>query len=184
VTSVLFLLFGIANQLLAAVALTVATTILIKSGRVKWAWVTAVPLAWDAAVTLSASWYKIFSSDPTIGFFAQRDKYQAALDAGKVIPPAKSLDDVAQIVTNSTVDGVLSILFAALIIVVLLDAARVWYQTLSGRREPVLAEAPAEESQLWAPSGLFPTAEDRAKQAGQRQTEPVGAARDRAGGDG
>ena len=161
----LFPLFGIANQLLAAVALTVATTILIKSGRVKWAWVTAVPLAWDAAVTLSASWYKIFSSDPLVGFFAQRDKYQQALDAGKVIPPAKSLDDVAQIVTNSTVDGVLSILFAALIIIVIADAARVWWQTLSGRREPVLAEAPAEESHLWAPSGLFPTSEDRARQA-------------------
>ena len=79
---------------------------------------------------------------PLIGFFAQRDKYQQALDAGKVIPPAKSLDDVAQIVTNSTVDGVLSILLAALIIVVILDAARIWWQTLSGRREPVLAEAP------------------------------------------
>jgi carbon starvation protein len=180
----LFPLFGIANQLLAAVALTVATTILIKSGRVKWAWVTAVPLAWDAAVTLTASWYKIFSGDPLVGFFAQRDKYQAALDAGKVIPPAKSLDDVGQIVTNSTVDGVLSILFASLIIVVLVDAARIWYQTLSGRREPVLAEAPAEESQLWAPSGLFPTAEDRARQAELRAAEPVGARRDRSGGSG
>ena len=120
----LFPLFGIANQLLAAVALTVATTILIKSGRLRWAWVTAVPLAWDVAVTLSASWYKIFSSDPLVGFFAQRDKYQQALDAGEVIPPAKSLDDVSQIVTNSTVDGVLSILFAALIIIVIADAAR------------------------------------------------------------
>src|SRR4029450_9643667 len=108
----LFPLFGIANQLLAAVALTVATTILIKSGRVKWAWVTGVPLAWDAAVTLSASWYKIFSSAPLTGFFAQRDTYQRPLDAGKVIPPAKSMEDVGQIVTNSTVDGLLSILFA------------------------------------------------------------------------
>jgi carbon starvation protein len=167
----LFPLFGIANQLLAAVALTVATTILIKSGRLRWAWVTAVPLAWDVAVTLTASWYKIFSSDPLIGFFAQRDKYQQALDAGKVIPPAKSLGDVSQIVTNSTVDGVLSILFAALIIVVIADAARVWWQTLSGRREPVLAEAPAEESHLWAPSGLFPTAEDRAR---KEERQPVG----------
>jgi carbon starvation protein len=175
----LFPLFGIANQLLAAVALTVATTILIKSGRARWAWVTAVPLAWDVAVTLTASWYKVFSSDPLIGFFAQRDKYQAALDAGKVIPPAKSLDDVSQIVTNSTVDGVLSILFAVLIIVVIVDAARVWYQTLSGRREPVLAEVPAEESNLWAPSGLFPTAEDRARQA-----ELVGTGGDRSGGSG
>jgi carbon starvation protein len=179
----LFPLFGIANQLLAAVALTVATTILIKSGRLRWAWVTAVPLAWDAAVTLSASWYKIFSSDPLIGFFAQRAKFQQALDAGKVIPPAKSLDDVGQIVTNSTVDGILSILFAALIVVVILDAARVWFQTLSGRREPVLAETPAEPSRLWAPSGLFPTAEDRARQAEMRRAEPVGAARGRDGGD-
>jgi carbon starvation protein len=180
----LFPLFGIANQLLAAVALTVATTILIKSGRLRWAWVTAVPLAWDAAVTLTASWYKIFSSDPLIGFFAQRAKFQEALDAGKVIPPAKSLEDVGQIVTNSTVDGILSILFAVLIIVVIADAARVWFLTLSGRREPVLAEAPAEPSHLWAPSGLFPTAEDRARQAEQRQAEPVGPARDRSGGDG
>jgi carbon starvation protein len=172
----LFPLFGIANQLLAAVALTVATTILIKSGRVRWAWVTAIPLAWDAAVTLSASWYKIFSSDPLIGFFAQRAKYQQALDAGEVIPPAKSLGDVSQIVTNSTVDGVLSILFAALIIVVIADAARIWWQTLSGRREPVLAETPAEESQLWAPSGLFPTAEDRAR---KEEQQPVGSGGDR-----
>jgi carbon starvation protein len=184
VRSVLFPLFGIANQLLAAVALTVATTILIKSGRLRWAWVTAIPLAWDAAVTLTASWHKIFSSDPLIGFFAQRAKFQEALDAGKVIPPAKSLEDVGQIVTNSTVDGILSILFAVLIIVVIADAARVWFQTLSGRREPVLAEVPAEPSHLWAPSGLFPTAEDRARQAEQRKAEPVGASRDGAGGEG
>jgi carbon starvation protein len=82
------------------------------------------------------------------------------------------------------VDGILSILFAVLIIVVIADAARVWFLTLSGRREPVLAEAPAEPSHLWAPSGLFPTAEDRARQAEQRQAEPVGTARDRSGGDG
>jgi carbon starvation protein len=184
----LFPLFGIANQLLAAVALTVATTILIKSGRLRWAWVTAVPLAWDVAVTLTASWYKIFSSDPLVGFFAQRAKFQEALDAGKVIPPAKSLEDVGQVVTNSTVDGVLSILFAVLIIVVIVDAARVWAQVLTGRREPVLAEAPAEPSRLWAPSGLFPTAEDRARQAERRQAErepqPVGTSRDHSGGDG
>jgi carbon starvation protein len=179
----LFPLFGIANQLLAAVALTVATTILIKSGRLRWAWVTAVPLAWDAAVTLTASWQKIFSSDPLIGFFAQRAKFQEALDAGKVIPPAKSLEDVGQIVTNSTVDGVLSILFAVLIVVVIADAARIWLQVLSGRRQPTLAEAPAEPSRLWAPSGLIPTAEDRARKD-ELEREPVGAGRDRDGGGG
>ena len=69
----LFPLFGIANQLLAAVALTLATTLLIKSGRLKWAWITAMPLAWDVAVTLTASYQKVFSDDPKLGFFAQRD---------------------------------------------------------------------------------------------------------------
>jgi carbon starvation protein len=71
--------------------------------------------------------------------------------------------------------------------VVIVDAARVWVQVLTGRREPVLAEAPAEPSRLWAPSGLFPTGEDRARQAEQRQAErepqPVGTSRDRPGGD-
>ena len=118
----LFPLFGIANQLLAAVALTVCTTLLIKSGRLKWAWVTAVPLAWDAAVTLTASYQKVFSDNPKLGFFAQRDKFQAALDSGEVLPPAKDADQMQAVVTNSTVDGVLAALFAALIIVVILDA--------------------------------------------------------------
>lgn len=90
----LFPLFGIANQLLAAIALTAATTLLITSGRLKWAWVTGIPLAWDVAVTLTASWQKVFSSDPRLEFFAQRDRYAA--------------DDMQAVITNSTVDGVLA----------------------------------------------------------------------------
>src|SRR3712207_3538580 len=117
----LFPLFGIANQLLAAVALTVATTLIIKAGKLKWAWVTGLPLAWDAAVTLTASYQKVFSSDPTIGFFAQRDRYKEALDQGEVLAPAQSLDDMRSVVTNSTVDGVLAALFAVLIVIVIAD---------------------------------------------------------------
>ncbi|MBH0247901.1 carbon starvation protein A, partial [Streptomyces cavourensis] len=79
------------------------------------------------AVTLTASWQKIFSSDVKVGFFAQRDKYQAGIDAGEVLAPAKSMDDMRTIVTNSTVDGVLCALFALLIVVVLVDAGRVCY---------------------------------------------------------
>ena len=144
----LFPLFGIANQLLAAVALTVGTTILIKMGKLRYAWVTALPLLWDASVTLTASWMKIFSSDPTLGFFAQRAAAQEALANGELYGTAQSADDVRQIITNSTVDGVLSILFALLIIIILVDATRVWFGIIRGGQRPDLSEAPWEESHL------------------------------------
>src|SRR5215207_5205786 len=149
----LFPLFGIANQLLAAVALTVGTTILIKMGKLRYAWVTALPLAWDAAVTLTASWQKIFSTDPAIGFFAQRAAAQQSIEAGKLNDTlkalkAESIQDAHQILVNTTVDGILSILFAAMIIIVILDAARVWFGIIRGTKEPELSEAPWQESRL------------------------------------
>jgi carbon starvation protein len=162
----LFPLFGIANQLLAAVALTVATTLIIKAGKLKWAWVTGVPLAWDAAVTLTASYQKVFSGDPTIGFFAQRDRYKDALDAGEVLPPAQNIDDMNAVVTNSTVDGILAALFATMIIVVILDASRIWFKAIRAREPLPSTEAPYEESKIFAPAGLFPTADERAVLAG------------------
>ena len=151
----LFPLFGIANQLLAAVALTVATTLIIKSGRVKWAWVTGVPLAFDLAVTLTASYQKVFSDDPKLGFFAQRDKFKDALDQGEVLAPAKSIDDMNAVVTNSTVDGVLAALFAVLIVIVVTDAARIWVKALRSREPLPSTETPFVESQLDVPSGLL-----------------------------
>jgi carbon starvation protein len=176
----LFPLFGIANQLLAAVALTVCTTLLIKAGKLKWAWVTGIPLAWDVAVTLTASWQKVFSSNPKLGFFAQRDKFQAALDNREVLPPATNLDDMRAVVTNSTVDGILAALFAVLIIVVILDAMRIWVRAIRARRPLPSTEAAYVESKLVAPAGLFPTAEERAVMAGAGSNgevrEPVGSA--------
>jgi carbon starvation protein len=157
----LFPLFGIANQLLAAIALTVATTILIKTGRAKYAWVTLVPLAWDAAVTLTASWQKVFSPLPSLGFFAQRDKYATALEQGQVLAPAKDLDDMQTVVVNSTVDGVLSVLFAALIIIVIVNAMVIWYRALTSAEPLPSTEVPAVPSQLVAPSGLIATAEEK-----------------------
>ncbi|GAA2664852.1 carbon starvation CstA family protein [Nonomuraea recticatena] len=161
----LFPLFGIANQLLAAVALTVATTLLIKSGRLKWAWVTAIPLVWDVAVTLTASYQKVFSSDPTLGFFAQRNRFQAALDQGQVLAPAKSVGAMRQIVVNSTVDGILAALFAILIIIVILDAIRVWVKAIRAKEPLPDTEAPFEESRLLAPAGLIATREERRQMA-------------------
>jgi carbon starvation protein len=162
----LFPLFGIANQLLAAVALTLATTLLIKSGRLKWAWITGVPLAWDAAVTLTASYQKVFSDEPKLGFFAQRDTFQEALDQGEVLPPAQDLDDMEAVVTNSTVDGILAALFAVLIIIVILDAARIWVKAIRAREPLPTTEVEYVPSRIVAPAGLFPTAEERALLAG------------------
>jgi carbon starvation protein len=144
----LFPLFGIANQLLAAVALTVGTTILIKMGKLRYAWVTALPLAWDAAVTLTASWQKIFSPDPLLGFFALRTAAIEAARNNELIGNAANQADVQQIIVNSTVDGILSILFATMIIIVILDAARVWFGIIRGTKEPEMSEAPWEESRL------------------------------------
>lgn len=172
----LFPLFGIANQLLAAVALAVCTTLLVKSGRLKWAWVTAVPLAWDAAVTLTASWQKIFSDDPKVGFFTQRDVYQTGIDNGEVIPPAKSMDDMHTVVTNSTVDGVLSALFAILIIVVIADAARVCYKAIRHPESVKLSETPYVKSEIVAPAGLIPTKEEKAELAAAEEAKATSGA--------
>ncbi|MFD5701561.1 carbon starvation CstA family protein [Streptomyces lasiicapitis] len=161
----LFPIFGIANQLLAAVALAVCTTLLVKSGRLKWAWITGIPLVWDATVTLTASWQKVFSSDPRVGFFKQRSIYQDAIDDGKVLPPAKSMDDMHTVVTNSTVDGVLSAALALLIVIVIADAIRICVRHVRDPLSSKLSEAPFVESKTVAPAGLFATKEEKAELA-------------------
>ncbi|WEH19010.1 carbon starvation CstA family protein [Streptomyces sp. VNUA24] len=144
----LFPLFGIANQLLAAVALAVTTTVLIKSGKLRWAWVTGIPLAWDVAVTFTAGWQKIFSDNPAIGFFALRDKYAAAIDRGELLPGATTMDDMHTIVTNNTVDGVIMAIFLILVLTVLVNCAVVCVRAV---RSPVplpSTEAPYVESRI------------------------------------
>ncbi|MGW2233822.1 carbon starvation CstA family protein [Streptomyces sp. NPDC001759] len=157
----LFPIFGISNQLLAAVALAVCTTLLVKSGRLKWAWITAVPLAWDATVTLTASWQKVFSGDPKVGFFKQRSVFQDAIDAGKVLPPAKNMDDMHTVVVNSTVDGVLSAVLALLIVAVIADALRVCVRHIRRPALSTLSESAYVESRITAPAGLIPTRAER-----------------------
>jgi carbon starvation protein len=144
----LFPLFGIANQLLAAVALTVCTTVLVKSGRRRWAWVTAVPLTWVVAVTFTAGWQKIFSDDPRVGFFAQRARYADGIDAGTVLPPAKTMDDMHTVVTNSTVDGVLIALFLLLVVTVMVNAAVVCARALRSPAPLPTIEVPYVASQI------------------------------------
>ncbi|MFE9647839.1 carbon starvation CstA family protein [Streptomyces sp. NPDC006365] len=169
----LFPIFGISNQLLAAVALAVCTTLLVKSGRLKWAWVTGIPLAWDATVTLTASWQKVFSSDPRVGFFKQRSVYQDAIDRGEVLAPAKNMDDMRTVVTNSTVDGVLSAVLALLIVIVIVDAARVCIRHVRRPALSTLSEAPYVESKIVAPAGLIPTRQEKEE---EEERDAVGAA--------
>ncbi|MEU9334302.1 carbon starvation CstA family protein [Streptomyces sp. NPDC048290] len=161
----LFPVFGISNQLLAAVALAICTTLLIKSGRLKWAWITGIPLIWDATVTLTASYQKVFSSDPKVGFFKQRQVFQDAIDRGEVLAPAKTMDDMRTVVTNSTVDGVLTAILALLIIIVIADAARVCVRHIRRPALSTLSEAPYVESKIVAPAGLFPTQEEKEEAA-------------------
>lgn len=133
----------------------------MKSGRLKWAWTTGIPLAWDATVTLTPRWQKVFSSDPRVGFFKQRSVYQDGIDRGEGLAPAKSMDDMHTIVTNSTVDGVLSAVLALLIVVVIADAARVCVRHIRRPALSSLSEVAYVESKIVAPAGLLPTREEK-----------------------
>ncbi|MDT5000550.1 MAG: carbon starvation protein, partial [Mycobacterium sp.] len=112
----LFPLFGIANQLLAAIALTVVTVVVIKRGLLKWAWIPGIPLLWDLTVTMTASWQKIFSADPKVGYWSQHAQYVDAKDAGKTtFGAAKNIGQIDAVIRNTFIQGTLSIVFAVLV---------------------------------------------------------------------
>jgi carbon starvation protein len=158
----LFPLFGIANQLLAGIALTLATVLMIKHGKLKYAWITAVPLAWALTTTLTASFQKVFSSDPRVGYFTQRQLYADALANGEVLAPAQDVGQMEQVVTNSTVNGVLQAAFALLTLVVLANALVVIARAIRARGPVPTTEEPAVPSNIVEPSGLFATPEEKA----------------------
>ena len=130
-------LFGIANQILASVALVVATTILIKMGRKRYLWVTLVPMAWLVTVTLSGSFQKLFHDDPRIGFLAQASALEQRIAEGRV--PEAKLAETRQVIFNNRLDAGVTGFFAILILLLLAEAAYEWYRILSGRREAVRA---------------------------------------------
>ncbi|WP_370291450.1 carbon starvation CstA family protein [Nocardioides sp.] len=170
----LFPLFGIANQLLAAIALCLATTLLIKHGRARWAWVTLVPLSWALVTTMSASYQKVFSDNPAIGYFAQADRYRTAREAGEVLAPAADAGQMGTVITNSTTNGVLQAVFASLVLVVVLNAVVVWVRALRAGGLPT-TEVPASPSSIVAPSGFLATAaEKEAVRAWEAEREAAG----------
>jgi carbon starvation protein len=140
-------LFGISNQLLATVALVVATTILLKMKRLRWIWVTLAPTGWLVAVTMTASYQKIFDASPALGFLSNANALAARIAAGQ-IPPAK-IAEMQRLIFNQRLDAVVTGVLALMILILIAEALVQWYAILSGRREAVLHEAPYVETR-WA----------------------------------
>lgn len=141
-------LFGISNQLLATIALCLATTILIKMGKARFAWVTLAPLAWLVAVTMTASYQKIWDSSPRIGFLAHAQQLAAQLAAGAV--PGAQIAQTHRLIFNDRLDATVTGVFAFFVLIVLAESARHWWLYALGGRKPVLREAPAVVSRLMA----------------------------------
>ncbi|UWE18520.1 carbon starvation CstA family protein [Herbaspirillum huttiense] len=117
-------LFGISNQMLAGIALILATCVLFKMKRDRFAWVTVVPTTWLLICTLTAGWQKVFDANPRVGFLAHAQKYQAALDEGKLLAPAKSIEQMRQVIFNDYVDAGLAAMFMLVVVSVLVFGIR------------------------------------------------------------
>ncbi len=133
-------LFGISNQLLAAVALCVATTIIVKSGRARHMWVTLVPLLWLVTVTFTAAFQKVFDANPRLGFWAHANLLQGQLAAN----PART--ELSRLIFNDRLDAVVTAVLVSLVAVVVLEAAAVWWRVITGRTPAQVREAPFVES--------------------------------------
>ena len=133
-------LFGISNQLLAAVALVVATTILMKMGKLRWIWVTLLPMAWLVIITMTASYQKIFDANPRIGFLAYAKVLAAQIAAGRI--PAEKVAETQRLIFNQRLDAAVTGVLAAMILVLIFEALVHWYSILSHRKESVLHESP------------------------------------------
>lgn len=123
-------LFGISNQMLAGIALLLATTVLIKLKRQRYAWVTLMPTAWLLVCTLTAGGMKAFSSDPRIGFYALANKYSEAALAGTVLAPAKNIAEMQRVALNNYICGTLTVMFVALVVVMAYFTVRMSLQAL------------------------------------------------------
>jgi len=161
----LFPLFGIANQLLAAIALAVCMAIAAKRGLFSYLWIVALPLGFAAVVTISASFLKIFSTVPAVGYFAQNRAFSDALAAGETsFGTATSVQAMEAVVRNTMIQGILSILFVTLAIIVIITAIMATWRAWRTNANAT-SEDPAVQSEIFAPSGLIATAVEKEIQA-------------------
>ncbi|MDJ0358768.1 carbon starvation CstA family protein [Rhodococcus sp. H29-C3] len=160
----LFPLFGIANQLLAAIALTVVMTIVVKRGYYKWAWIPGVPLIWDLIVTMTASYQKIFSDIPAIGYWKQHSIFVDAKAQGLTeFQSAKTSEAIDAVIRNTFIQGTLSIIFAVLVLIVAVAGLMVCIKAVRAGGLPN-NEDPEVPSRIFAPAGFIPTASEKAIQ--------------------
>jgi carbon starvation protein len=147
-------LFGISNQLLAAVALCVGTTIIIKMGKARYAWVTLLPLTWLAIVTLSAGWIKIFSDNPRLGFLSHARGLSDSIASGIIPPGAATLEAARRMVFNDRLDAAVAAFFMISVIVIIVASAHEWLAILSGRKRAVSTEVAYSRTQDFAIQGV------------------------------
>ncbi|MBN9735801.1 MULTISPECIES: carbon starvation CstA family protein [unclassified Pseudonocardia] len=153
----LFPLFGIANQLLAAIALAVCLALAARGGRARYLWIIAVPLAFAAVITVTASMYKIFSSNPKIGYWAQHLAFRDAIASGETsFGTAGTPEAMAAVVRNTFIQGTLSILFVSLAIVVIVTAVLATWKSVQAGGRPD-NEDPAVPARIYAPAGMIAT---------------------------
>jgi carbon starvation protein len=160
----LFPLFGIANQLLAAIALSVCLAIVAKRGTFKYLWIVALPLAFAAVVTITASYQKIFSPTPAVGYFANNAAFSKALADGKTeFGTAKTVTAMEAVVRNTAIQGWLSVIFVVLSIIVIATAVLATIKAFRTRGAGTATdnEDPARPSRVFAPAGPVPTAAER-----------------------
>ncbi|MGV8845622.1 carbon starvation CstA family protein [Tessaracoccus sp.] len=156
-----FPLFGISNQLLAAIALAVVMTIVAKQGNFKYLWVVVLPLAFVTVVTVYASFLKIFSPIPAVGYFAQHNAFKGALESGETsFGTAKTVEAMEAVVRNTGVQGWLSVIFLVLSLIVIGSAiiATIKAYPNGGGTS---TEDPEIPSKIYAPAGLLPTSAER-----------------------
>src|SRR5712671_2595403 len=137
-------LFGISNQLLAAVALCVGTTVIIKMGKARYAWVTILPLAWLATVTLTAGWQKIFSPNPKLGFLSHARLLRETLASGVLPAGVTSVGDAGRLILNDRIDAAVAAFFLISVIVILVASLQDRKSVVSGRKTPVSTEVAYE----------------------------------------
>jgi carbon starvation protein len=145
-------LFGISNQLLAAIALCVATTVTIKMGKAKYAFVTIAPLTWLTIVNMTAGWQKIFADDPKLGFLAHARLFETTVAAGNLPAGVKTAADAARMIFNDRLDAAVAGFFLISVVVILASSIHEWYSVLGGSKKAESTEVPFTPRGALAPN--------------------------------